>query len=84
MGRTIFFNGRAIKKPGAYSQIVSGVKNSNFASLSYSGLLVIDTGSGAGWGCGAGIAGTLKSKGDAIQTFTTSPDFKSVVQPCYN
>lgn len=79
MGRTIFFNSRAIKKPGAYSQIVSGVKNSNFASLSYSGLLVIDTGSGAGWGCGAGIAGTLKNKAEAIQTFTALPDFKSEV-----
>jgi len=80
MGRTAFFAGRAIKKPGFYSQIVSGVKNNTFVSLSYSGLTVIDTGSGAGWGMGAGIAGTLKKNADAIHSFTSLPDFQSEVK----
>ena len=80
MGRTVFFNGRNIKKPGFYSEIKSGVKNNTFATLSYSGLLVIDTGSGAGWGMGAGIDGTLANNGDAIHSFNSLSDFQNEVK----
>lgn len=78
MSKTVRFGGKTIKKPGAYSRIVSGIKN-GFINLPFGGLLVIDTGSGAGYGGGAGIGGTLQNNGKAIYNFTSAPDFQEFV-----
>ncbi len=79
MAKTIRFARKNIKKPGAYSQIVSGVKN-GFVTLPYGGLLIIDTGSGANWGGASGISGTLEKNGDAIYRFDSCPDFQAFVR----
>ena len=78
MARSVPFNGQNIIIPGAYSNIVSGVKN-GFVNLPYGGVLLIDTGSGAGYGSGPGIAGTIKKNKDAVQTFTSLVDFQNAV-----
>lgn len=62
------FNGQTITIPGAYSTIKSGIKNPS-QDLSYGVTLVIDTGSGATWGGGAGIDGELSQGEDCLYVF---------------
>lgn len=70
MATTFNFNGRIIKLAGIYSRITSGVKNAPL-SLDYGKVLVVDTGSGAGWGFGAGVLGTLENGADAVYSDIT-------------
>lgn len=65
MSTTQNFDGNRIQIPGAYSTIKSGQKNPPL-DLDFGTVLIIDTGSGAGYGGGAGINGTLASNKDAI------------------
>lgn len=65
MATSFTFNGVKIELPGIYSRITSGFKNPPL-SLDYGKVLIVDTGSGAGWGFGAGISGTLKNGADAV------------------
>ncbi len=60
MSTSITFNGKKVKIPDVYARIISGIVNPPL-SLDYGKVLVIDTGSGAGYGGGAGIAGTLQT-----------------------
>lgn len=65
MATSFSFEGKNIKIPGSYSTIKSGQKNPP-VDLDFGTVLIIDTGSGAGYGGGAGINGTLASGKDAI------------------
>ena len=76
MSTQFIFGGKVIKQPGTYAQTLSGITNPALA-LSYGNILIIDTGSGAGFGSGAGIAGTLASAKDAIYAFDNINDFRS-------
>lgn len=75
MATSFNFDGNTIKIPGVYSNIKSGIKNPSQA-LSYSKVLVIDTGSGAGYGGGAGINGELSSGKQALYEFDNVKDFR--------
>jgi len=79
MATSIFLpNGKRENLPGAYSSIVSGIKNPALA-LAYGNTLVIDTGSGKFFGGGPAINGTLKSGKDALITFDNVRDFRTFV-----
>jgi len=78
MSTSYSFDGKIIKIPGVYSTIKSGIKNPPI-DLGYGSCLIIDTGSGAGYGGGSGITGTLKSGIDSIYTFDNISDFRSFV-----
>jgi hypothetical protein len=69
MATSVFFDGRKISLPGAYSTVKSGIKNPAVA-LEFGNCLIIDTGSSRFFGGGSGIAGTLKQNLDSIYTFT--------------
>jgi hypothetical protein len=75
MSTTFVFNGQTITIPGSYSTIKSGMKNPPIA-LPYGNVLVIDTGSGAGYGGGAGIAGEFATGKDSIYEFDNIFDFR--------
>ena len=68
MATTFNFNGQTIIIPGSYSTIKSGMKNPPI-ELSFGNILVIDTGSGAGYGGGAGVAGQYSQGKDSIYEF---------------
>lgn len=78
MATDITFGGKRIKEPGVYSRIISGINNPPL-SLDYGKILIIDTGSLAGYGAGRGISGENAEKGDAIyrgiKTVTDLRDF---------
>lgn len=76
MATSFVFNNRTIKLPGAYSTIRSGIRNPALA-LGFGNTLVIDTGSGASYGGGAGINGVLKQGKDALYTFDNVRDFRN-------
>lgn len=79
MSTSFVFEGRRVVIPGAYSVIKSGIKNPALA-LEFGNTLIIDTGSGTGFGGGAGINGTLKSGIEAINTFDNVRDFRNFVR----
>lgn len=76
MATKFFFANQSISIPGAYSTILSGIKNPSLA-LAFGNTLVIDTGSGKFFGGGSGINGTLKSGKDALYTFDNQRDFRT-------
>lgn len=76
------FEGRKIVLPGVYSTIKSGIKNPPI-SLSYGNVLIIDTGSGAAYGGGAGINGDLASGLDTVFPVDNIADFRTMVKGGY-
>lgn len=70
------FNGQRIQIPGAYSTIKSGQKNPPL-DLDFGTVLIIDTGSGAGYGGGAGINGTLATNKDAIYVLSDIEEMRN-------
>lgn len=79
MATKLKFGNKTIHEPGAYSRIISGAKNQPL-NLSYGNILLIDTGSGAGWGCGSGINGALKSGLESLQVFSEVKEFQNAVK----
>lgn len=79
MATEVSFEGRKITLPGVYSTIKSGVKNPPI-TLSYGNVLIIDNGSGAGYGGGAGIDGELSSGLDTIYPITNIQDFRTLTK----
>lgn len=80
MSTSFNFNGKNRKLAGVYSRITSGMKNPAL-SLDYGKVLIIDTGSGAGWGFGSGILGTLKNNADAVYGgITDQGDMKDLMK----
>lgn len=78
MATVHYFSNKKIILPGVYSTITSGIKNPSL-SLAFGNTLVIDTGSGADFGGGAGINGTLKQGKEALYTFDNVRDFRKFV-----
>lgn len=79
MASKVYFNGKERILPGAYATITSGEQNTP-ANLDYGRVLIIDTGLGANWGGGAGIAGTMKTGKDAVYQFDNIDDYKSFLK----
>ncbi len=75
MATEFSFNGKNIIIPGAYSTIKSGQKNPPL-DLDFGTLLIIDTGSGASYGGGAGIDGLLASGKDAIYVLNDTEEMQ--------
>lgn len=69
------FDGKIIKLPGVYSNVLSGIKSIP-ATVAYGDLIIFDTGSGAGSGGGAGISGTITTDGDSVYEFDNIEDFR--------
>ena len=78
MATEFTFDGKTIIIPGTHSRLVSGVKNQP-VELSYGTALFIDTGSGAGYGGGAGINGVTADRKDAFYEFDNLRDFQNFV-----
>ncbi len=75
MATSFQFDNQTVSIPGVYSRIISGQKNPSVA-LSFGNVLIIDSGSGATWGGGAGIDGTLSKGKDSVYEFDNIEDFK--------
>ena len=75
MATSFSFDGQNIKIPGAYSTIKSGMKNPPIA-LPFGNVLIIDTGSGAGYGGGAGVSGQYANGKSTIYNFDNISDFR--------
>ncbi len=76
------FEGRKIILPGVYSVVKSGIKNPPI-TLSYGNVLIIDTGSGANYGGGAGINGALAEGMDAVYPIDNIKDFRTLTKGGY-
>ena len=76
MATSFQFNGKTVTLPGSYGNIKSGIKNPSPA-LPYGNVLIIDTGSGAGFGGGSGVSGTLAQGTKAIYEFDNIQDFQN-------
>lgn len=72
------FNNSVAALPGSYSMFKASVNNPALA-LPYGNVLVIDTGSNAGFGAGAGISGTLASGSDSIYSTSNLAEFRSSI-----
>lgn len=79
MARSVNFNGRKILLPGVYSVTKSGLNN-QFRDLNYGKVLIIDTGSGAGYGGGSGVIGTLEKDVDSLYHFNDITSFRGFVK----
>lgn len=79
MSTEIQFGNKKIIEPGVYSRVKSGIKNPP-QNLSYGNILIIDTGSGAGYGPGSGISGFFNQKKNSIQRFDNIEDFRAKVR----
>lgn len=79
MATSFSFGNKIIKIPGSYSRIESGIRNTPQA-LTFGALLVIDTGSMAGWGGGAGVDGEASQNIDSIYTFNNPLDAQNYVK----
>jgi len=79
MATNLVFGNKTISEPGAYSRILSGVKNPT-VDLSSGNVLIVDTGNGALFGGGSGISGELAQGKDSIYSFDNIADFQSFVR----
>lgn len=79
MGTSIIFKGKKKYLPGIYSEIKSGIKNPPL-DLSYGNVLIIDTGVGATFASGSGIAGTNTTGKDSVYSFDNIDDFRNHVK----
>lgn len=83
MATSITVKGKQVTRPGAYSDIKSGVKN-NPTGLSYGNVLIIDTNNLLDdWAAGGGINGTLTKNSDAIYSFDNIQDYRNHVKGGY-
>ena len=82
MATEVNFEGRRIILPGVYSVVKSGIKNPPI-SLSYGNVLIIDTGSGANYGGGAGINGEYASGEDSVYPVDNIEDFRTLAKGGY-
>jgi len=75
MATEFIFNGENVIIPGVRSTIKSGQKNPPL-DLDFGTVLIIDTGSGAGYGGGAGIAGALAQGKDSIYVLADTEEMQ--------
>jgi hypothetical protein len=78
MATQFIFNGKTVKIPNSYATTKSGVKNPSITSDA-SSCLVIDTGSGSGYGFRAGFNGTLENGEESFYKFDNILDFNSAI-----
>ncbi len=79
MATEFSFNSKNIIIPGSYSTIKSGQKNPPL-DLDYGTVLIIDTGSGAGYGGGSGISGVHSSGKDSIYQLNDIQEMQNFVK----
>jgi hypothetical protein len=79
MATKVLVNGKYKQRAGVYSTVKSAIKNPSVQN-SYSNVLIIDDGLGAGFGGGSGINGTHKNGVDAVYSFDNLPAFQSFVK----
>lgn len=79
MATKYIFNNREEKLPGAYATIKSLIDNPP-ATINYGRVLVIDNGTGAGYGGGSGIDGSLFTGEDAIYRFSSVEKYQSFLK----
>lgn len=76
MPTEIIIGGKKAILPGVYSSIKSGIKNPALRN-SYGGICIIDTGAGAGFIGGSGIAGALKQGVSSVYNFNNLESFRA-------
>jgi hypothetical protein len=76
MATSKYFNNKLRKLPGAYSKITSGVQNPP-QTADFSRVLLIDTGTGAGYGGGSGVAGEFFQNKDTVYQFNNVQEAKA-------
>ena len=79
MATKFMFDNKKISLPGAYSTVQMSAKQLPSTAV-FGKILVIDTGSGAGYGGGSGIAGVLANGKDAIYSFNDPQEFRNYVK----
>lgn len=75
MATSYIFNNRRVVLPGAYSTIKSVVKNPP-AQLDWGSICIIDTGSGANFGGGSGVGGSLADGKDSVYVLDDIHEFR--------
>jgi hypothetical protein len=78
MATKFIFGNKQVSVPGAYSKIESGIKNPTL-DLAFGNALIIDAGSGEGWGGGSGINGAIEAGLDSVSTFDNIQDFQKFI-----
>lgn len=76
MSLEVNFAGKKVIEPGVYAQTKGAVSNQS-ASFPFGDVLLIDTGSNAGFGGGSGINGKNSNGIDSVYSFENLSDFKS-------
>lgn len=79
MSYKTFFDNRIISEPGSYSRIKSGAKNVPL-NLAYGNICIIDTGSNASYGGGAGVSGELATMKESIYNFDNIDDYRAFLK----
>lgn len=78
MPKAITFNGKTVIEPGAYTRTVGGETNAPDAA-SFGNVLIIDTGSMAGYGWRAGINGQREQGIKSVYTFESLDEFRQAM-----
>jgi hypothetical protein len=73
MPSIVTFNNRQVVEPGSYAQIIGGATLPPTTDT-FGVVTLIDTGSGAGYGGGSGVNGTLYQGNKTVYTFTNMTD----------
>lgn len=79
MPRIVNFDSKQIIEPGVNSRIL-GLVPAPVVTGTYGNVMLIDTGSGSGYGGGAGVNGELSQGGDAVYEFASAIDFKRFIR----
>jgi len=79
MATEFYFGGKKVKLPGVYTNIKSGIKNQPLVS-DYGKVLLIDTGTGAGFAGGAGVNGEISQGVDSLYGMSALTDFRGMVK----
>jgi len=75
MPKVRIFNNRKVLEPGGYTQTRGGDERSP-DSVSFGKVMIIDTGTGAGWGGGSGVNGEKFQTKKSIYKFTDLTDVR--------
>lgn len=79
MGTVQIFGGKRRMLPGSYADTKADVNNLPI-DLDYGKIAIIDTGSGANYGAGSGINGTLVKNKEAIKYFASKKEMQSALR----
>lgn len=79
MPSVVTFKNAPVIEPGAYAETKGAVSESS-EEASFGNVCIIDTGTGAGYGGGAGINGEAKKGIDSVYEFESLEDFRTWVR----